>query len=210
LNRHNAAVGIPEIRTDRLLLRGWHAADLAPFAALNADPVVMEHFPNLLDRASSDALVERITLGWRSLGFGIWAVERRDDSTFLGFAGLSRPAFDAPFMPAVEVGWRLARHAWGHGYATEAASAALQFGFDTVGLAEIVSFTVPANLRSRRVMDRIGMTNDPADDFDHPRLPEGHPLRRHVLYRVARAHVRRGRRSGDMASGQEIRADVRE
>jgi ribosomal-protein-alanine N-acetyltransferase len=117
----------------------------------------------------------------------LWALERVEDGAFLGFTGLSRPSFEAHFTPAVEVGWRLARHAWGHGFATEAARAALRFGFETVGLEEIVSFTVPANVRSRAVMERIGMHHDPSDDFDHPKLPAGHPLRAHVLYRLRRA-----------------------
>ncbi|MES1239233.1 MAG: GNAT family N-acetyltransferase, partial [Chloroflexota bacterium] len=120
-------------------------------------------------------------------GFGLWVVEAAGDGTFLGFTGLTRPRFDAPFMPAVEVGWRFARHTWGKGYATEAARAALGFGFEVLGLEEIVSFTSPANERSWRVMERLGMTHDPADDFDHPRLPEGHRLRRHLLYRLPRA-----------------------
>ncbi len=170
----------------RLLLRGWRAGDRAPFAALNADPRVMEHFPHTLDRAGSDDLVDRFEAGWRANGFGQWAIERIEDGQFLGFAGLSRPSFEAHFTPAVEVGWRLARAAWGHGYATEAAIAAVGFGFETLGLDEIVSFTVPGNVRSRAVMERLGMTRDPSDDFDHPRLPEGHALRRHVLYRLRR------------------------
>jgi ribosomal-protein-alanine N-acetyltransferase len=178
---------IPEVLTERLFLRAWRAADLAPFAALNGDLQVMEHFPSTLSRPASDRLVETIVEGWAAIGFGLWAVERTSDRTFLGFTGLSRPSFEAHFTPAVEVGWRLARHAWGHGYATEAARAAVAFGFQTVGLEEIVSFTVPDNERSRRVMERLGMTRDPTDDFDHPKLPERHPLRRHVLYRLRRA-----------------------
>lgn len=153
---------------------------------MGADPAVMEHFPGLLDRAESDALVDRAAAGWDANAFGLWVLERRADGQFLGFAGLSRPSWEAHFTPAVEVGWRLARDAWGHGYATEAARAALAYGFETVDLDEIVSYTVPANLRSRAVMERLGMTRDPADDFDHPRLPPGSPLRRHVLYRLAR------------------------
>lgn len=177
---------IPEIRTARLLLRGWRDADLAPFAALNADREVMRYFPSLLSAEESAAFVGRAMEGWAATGFGLWAVERVDDGAFLGFTGLARPRFDAPFMPAVEVGWRFARHAWGSGYATEAAQASIAFGFDVVGLQEIVSFTSPANARSWRVMERLGMSHDPADDFDHPRLPPGHRLRRHVLYRIRR------------------------
>lgn len=153
---------------------------------MGADPAVMEHFPGLLDRAESDALVDRAAAGWDANAFGLWVLERRADGQFLGFAGLSRPSWEAHFTPAVEVGWRLARDAWGHGYATEAARAALAYGFETVDLDEIVSYTVLANLRSRAVMERLGMMRDPADDFDHPRLPPGSPLRRHVLYRLAR------------------------
>ena len=154
---------------------------------MNADPVVMEHFPALLDRAASDELVDRILAHWAEHGFGLWAVERHVDGMFIGFAGIYRPSFETHFTPAVEVGWRLARGAWGNGYATEAAEAAVRFGFEQAGLDEIVSFTVPANERSRRVMERIGMHRNPADDFDHPRIPLGHPLRRHVLYRLGRA-----------------------
>ncbi|HEY8237897.1 MAG TPA: GNAT family N-acetyltransferase [Candidatus Limnocylindrales bacterium] len=175
---------IPELDTERLRLRGWRASDLAPFAALNADPEVMEHFPERLDRRSSDALVARIEAAWTENSFGLWAVERRVDGLFIGFVGLSRPSFEAQFTPAIEVGWRLARGAWGFGYATEAARAAVRYGFEILGLDEIVSFTVPANVRSRQVMERLGMQRDPADDFDHPRLPAGHPLQRHVLYRL--------------------------
>jgi RimJ/RimL family protein N-acetyltransferase len=177
----------PEIQTERLILRGWRVADLVPFAAMNADPEVMEHFPSLLSREDSDAFVGRQVDGWAANGFGLWVVERSADGAFLGFTGLARPRFDAPFMPAVEVGWRFARAAWGQGYATEAARAAVAHGFEVVGLDQIVSFTSPANVRSWRVMERIGMAHDAADDFDHPRLPEGHPLRRHLLYRLRRA-----------------------
>lgn len=182
---------VPEIETGRLLLRGWRDADRAPFAALNADPEVMEHFPSTLSREASDRLVAAIEDGWSVNGFGLWAVEDIERGRFIGFTGLSRPSFDAHFTPAVEIGWRLSREAWGQGFATEAARAALAFGFDRAGLDEIVSFTVPANVRSRAVMERLGMTHDPADDFDHPKLPEGHPLRRHVLYRLPRDAWRR-------------------
>ena len=187
--RSMRAVETPVLETDRLILRGWRAADRAPFAALNADPAVMEHFPSILTRAESDALVERIDEHFARNGFGMWAVEAPGVADFVGFVGLSIPRFEAPFTPCVEVGWRLARQHWGRGYAPEAARAALRFGFERAGLEQIVSFTVPANLKSRRVMEKIGMRRDPADDFDHPSLPEGHPLRRHVLYRIDRAEV---------------------
>ncbi len=174
------------IETERLLLRPWRDADLEPFAALNADPIVMEHFPALLSRASSDAMVRRIEAKLASNGFGLWAVEVKGGAPFIGYVGLNVPALNAPFMPATEIGWRLARETWGHGYATEAARAVVRDAFEVLGLAELVSFTVPANLRSRAVMERIGMTRDEADDFDHEGIPIGHPLRRHVLYRITR------------------------
>lgn len=173
-----------EVRTDRLVLRRWRAEDRAPFAEINADPEVMEHFPSTLDVDGSDELADRIEAHFELHGFGLWAVEVVGGPAFVGFVGLATVPFDAAFTPAVEVGWRLARAAWGHGYASEAARAATSFGFAHAGLGEIVSFTTPANLRSQAVMQRIGMTRDPTDDFDHPRLPEGHPLRRHVLYRL--------------------------
>ncbi|HEX6754008.1 MAG TPA: GNAT family N-acetyltransferase [Solirubrobacterales bacterium] len=165
-------------------LRRWQDEDRGPFAAMNADPEVMEHFPAALDRGQSDALVERIEAGFEARGFGLWALELRESGEFVGFAGLAVPELDAHFTPAVEVGWRLARSAWGNGYATEAGRAALNFGFKQVDLAEIVSFTTAANARSRSVMERLGMIHDPADDFEHPALPPGHPQRPHVLYRI--------------------------
>ncbi len=177
---------MPELRTERLALRQWRPADRAPFAALNADPEVMRYFPAILTREASDALVDLVEEHIEREGWGLWALEVRVTGVFAGFTGLARPRFDAHFMPAVEVGWRLARAAWGHGYATEAARAAVAFGFDALELSEIVSFTAAGNRRSRAVMERLGMTHDPADDFDHPALPEGHPLRRHVLYRLTR------------------------
>jgi len=145
----------------------------------------MEFFPKLLDRMESDAAVARINEHFDRHGFGMWAIELPGVTPFIGFVGLAVPRFKAHFTPCVEIGWRLAVEHWGRGYATEAARAALDFGFENLHLDEIVSFTVPANLRSRRVMERLGMTHSPADDFDHPLLAEGHPLRRHVLYRQA-------------------------
>jgi RimJ/RimL family protein N-acetyltransferase len=177
---------IPRLTTPRLVLREWRESDRGPFAELNADPRVAEFLRGTLDRAASDALIDRIRDHWATNGYGLWAVESLEDGAFLGFVGLATYTFEAPFMPSVEVGWRLASAAWGHGYATEAARAALRFGFEDLGLGEIVSFTVPDNLRSRAVMERLGMTRDPAGDFDHPRFAEGHRLRRHVLYRLRR------------------------
>ena len=177
----------PELSTERLLLRRWRDRDREQFAALNADPFVMEHYPSLLTRAESDAAVDRIEASFDRRGFGNWAVEVPGVADFVGYIGLSVPAYDAPFMPAVEIGWRLDRRHWGRGYATEGARAALEFGSSEIGLHEIVSFTVLANVRSWRVMERLGMTRDPSDDFEHPLLPPGHRLRRHVLYRLSRA-----------------------
>lgn len=184
-----------ELRTDRLLLRQWRPEDREPFAAMNADPEVMRHFPALMDRAGSDALAARAESVIAAEGWGLWAVEApagpgADDgrggsagTAFAGFIGLSVVPFEAHFTPAVEVGWRLARPFWGHGYATEGARAALTFAFVELELEQVVSFTAVANDRSRRVMERLSMTRDPADDFDHPRLP-GSPVERHVLYRL--------------------------
>ena len=179
-----------DLRTERLLLRRWRPADCALFAALNADPTVMEFFPALLSREESDARIARIEAHFDRHGFGLWAVEIPGVAPFAGFIGLSIPDYETPFTPCVEIGWRLAAAYWDRGYATEGARAALAFGFDTLQLTEIVSFTVPANLRSRRVMEKLGMTHQPTDDFDHPLLPEGHWLRRHVLYRIARPQFR--------------------
>jgi RimJ/RimL family protein N-acetyltransferase len=191
-----------ELKTQRLLLRRWRGSDREPFAALNGDREVMEHFPDRLTRAQSDRLIARIEAGFERRGFGLWALEVLATGEFVGFTGLAPTPFQADFTPAVEVGWRLARSAWGRGYATEAARASLTFGFQEAGLEEIVSFTSAANLRSRAVMERRGMTRDPAEDFDHPALPEGHPLRRHVLYRIeaeSKAHRSRRRPIWDRA-----------
>ena len=185
------AGAVPELRGDRVLLRGWREDDLEPFAALNADPRVMEHFPRLMTREQSDSfVVDRIVPQFSARGFGLWAVEVPQVAAFIGFVGLQEPAFEAWFTPCVEVGWRLAVPFWGFGYATEAARVSLAFGFDRVGLDEIVAFTVPANRRSISVMERLGMSQD--GEFDHPRLPAGDPLRRHVLYRLSSRRWRSG------------------
>ncbi len=170
------------IETDRLILRPWRDSDRVAFAALNADPVVMEMFPSTLTRAESDAFADRAATAIDDQGWGLWAVEVEGGVPFIGFTGLAIPAFETDFTPCVEVGWRLAAQHWGHGYAPEAARAALRYGFEVVGLDEIVSFTAIGNHRSRRVMEKIGMTA--SDEFDHPSLPN-HRLTRHVLYRIA-------------------------
>jgi RimJ/RimL family protein N-acetyltransferase len=175
-----------ELRTERLLLRQWRDEDLEPFAALNADPETMRYFPARPSRDESDALAELARRHIEDEGWGLWAVEIVGGAGFIGFVGLARPSFEEHFTPAVEVGWRLGREHWGCGYATEAGRAALLYGFEELGLAEIVSFTSLLNAPSWRVMERLGMSHDPADDFEHPRVPVGDPLRPHVLYRLAR------------------------
>ena len=177
-------MGARTLETERLVLRQWREDDREPYAALNADPVVMEHFPSTLTREESDAHVDRMRERLDEQGWGLWAVEVPGVAACIGFVGLNRPWFEEHFTPAVEVGWRLAREHWGHGYATEAARECLRFGFEEIPLDEIVSFTSMQNARSQSVMRRIGMHRDPADDFDHPSMPEGHPLGRHVLYRL--------------------------
>lgn len=192
--------------TDRLILRPWRETDKEFFAKLNADPVVMEFFPSMLTRVESDAMADRIQSGFHERGWGLWAVEvieqaassdvpvgqneRRDSNRrcipFIGYVGLSIPRFEAHFTPCTEIGWRLDRAYWGHGYATEAAKAVCNFAFESLDLSEIVSFTATINLRSRRVMEKLGMTHLSAEDFDHPVLPAGHRLCRHVLYRLRR------------------------
>ena len=177
---------IPEMRTQRLVLRGWLPSDREPFAALNADPVVMEHFPAPLTRVQSDAMIDSIVASWGERGYGLWAVDVVATGEFIGFVGLNFPGFETPFEPAVEVGWRLAHRAWGQGYAPEGALAALDFAWNELDLAEVQSWTATTNLNSQRVMSKIGMRHDPNDDYNHPRLPIGHPLRPHVRYRIRR------------------------
>lgn len=173
-----------ELRTERLLLRRWRESDRTLFAGMNTDPEVMRHFIAPLSREESDSFVDRIEDAFDIWGFGLWAIEVPGVADFIGFTGLWPVGFEAHFTPAVEIGWRLGREHWGFGYATEAAAAALDFGLGPAGLEEVVSFTIPANVRSIAVMERIGMSNDPADDFDHPRIAPGSPHLRHVLYRA--------------------------
>jgi len=174
-----------ELHTRRCVLRQWQPGDFEPWAAMNADPEVRRHFPGLLtpEAAASEAGRCRDAIAQR--GWGMWALELPGVMPFAGFVGLNVPHYDAPFVPAVEIGWRLVRAAWGCGYASEAAQAALEFAFTRLGLREVVAIAVPGNQASLRVMQRLGMVRDEAGDFDHPRIQAGHPLRRHVLYRVA-------------------------
>ena len=178
------------IETERLLLRRWNEEDREPFYRVNSDPRAMEFMPECLTRAESDLLFERINEHFRKHGFGLFAAELREKGLFIGYVGLAVPSFQAHFTPCVEIGWRLATDHWGRGLATEGARAVAKYAFAELELDELVSFTVPANIRSRRVMEKIGMTHNAADDFDHPNLPEGHPLRRHALCRLRGQEVR--------------------
>jgi len=173
-----------EVRTERLILRRWRESDREPFARMNADPKVMEFFPATLSREESDELADRIEAHFVEHGFGGFAAELKETGEFIGFIGLAVPRFEAAFTPCVEIGWRIAAKHWGRGLATEGARAVAEFAFAELGLREIVSFTTVENMRSRRVMERLGMTHDAEDDFDHPLVPEGHAMRRHVLYRL--------------------------
>jgi 3-dehydroquinate dehydratase / shikimate dehydrogenase len=172
------------IQSERLILRPWEKEDLELFAKLNADPRVMEYFPSSKTFEESAQEYGRIVQHFAQHGWGLWAVSLFESSNFIGFIGLRYDDFPAPFTPVVEIGWRLAFDYWGKGYATEGAKAALKYGFEILNLNEIVSFTAVQNMRSRRIMEKIGMHHDPKDDFDHPKLPANHPLSRHVLYRI--------------------------
>jgi len=174
------------METERIILRRWRQDDIQPFAAMCADPRVMEFFPAPLSYEQSAASIARMEDRFESGSFCFWALERKVDGEFLGFAGLNRPTFAASFMPCVEIGWRLAFPHWGNGYATEAAWASLSYAFNTLVLPEVVAFTAVANRRSRSVMERLGMKYDAISDFDHPSVPKGHAVQRHVLYRIQR------------------------
>lgn len=182
----DASMPLIELHTPRLVLRHWHAADLADFAILNHDEQVMRYFPGRLNRQESDALAGRIQAHIEQHGFGAWVVERRHQPGLIGILGLQRVLFDSDFTHSVEIGWRLLPAYWHQGLAGEAAQAALEFGFTQLNLPEILAFTVPANLPSQALMQRLGMQRDPAEDFLHPLLPKDHPLRLHVLYRLSK------------------------
>lgn len=185
-----------ELHTERLLLRTWQPADLPGFAALNGDPQVMRHFPSVMSRPQSDAMARRMQAHFAQHGFGYWVLERHGQPGLIGVLGLQRVNFEAAFTPAVEIGWRLQQAHWRQGYALEAARAVLTFAFEKVQLEQLLAFTVQANLPSQALMQRLGMQRDPHDDFDHPLLPEGHPLRRHLLYRLSRDTWREQRHDG--------------
>jgi RimJ/RimL family protein N-acetyltransferase len=176
----------PVLRTERLILRPWRDEDLPAFVALNADPEVMAHNGGPRTRVRSEGAAREVRQHFADHGFGLWAVELPGTASFIGFIGLAVSDLEAPFTPCIEIGWRLARAHWGRGYATEGARASLDFGFRELGLDQILSYTAAMNLRSQRVMEKIGMTCNHAEDFDFPRVPEGHPHRRSVLYRITR------------------------
>lgn len=180
------------MKTQRLVLRQWQPEDAGPFAAINACPQVMQHYPAKLSRDESDKVHERILQHFTDHGFGLWAVEIPNVAPFIGFVGLHHVRYETPFTPCVEIGWRLSAEHWNKGYATEAAVAAMDYGIQRYD--EIVSFTAPENKTSQRVMQKLGMTRNPNDDFDHPLLPKCHRLCRHVLYRMSpeRWQARRG------------------
>lgn len=180
-----------ELRTPRTVLRAWKDSDLPAWCEMNADAEVRKHFPSVHTEAEAVGEADRIRAQIAQHGWGFWALEVPGVTPFAGVVGLLVPAYEAHFVPCVEIGWRLARGTWGNGYAIEAARAAARFAFDVLDQDEIIAITVPANTPSRKVMERLGMRHDAAGDFDHPRVPEGHPMRRHVLYRLDRASFRR-------------------
>lgn len=183
-----SGTGMPDVLTGaRLRLRRWRADDLEGLARMHSDPEVMEHLMPIDGRAASDAVGARIQRHFEDHGFGLWVIEVPGVSSFIGYTGLVHVPYEAAFTPAVEIGWRIQRAYWGHGYVTEAARLSLVDGFERIGLEQVIALTVPTNRRSRAVMTRLGMRHDPAEDFDHPSVPDGHPLRRHVLYRLDRA-----------------------
>lgn len=177
-------MNIPVLETQRLILREWREEDRAPFARINADPIIMEYLPRVLDEKSSNKLVDRFQSHFKAHGYGLYAVENKEDSAFVGFVGLNNVEFDAHFTPAIEIAWRLDYGYWGKGYATEAAQRVLSYAFQDLGLKEMVSFTVHDNTRSIHVMEKLGFKQDEEGDFDYPALRKGHPLGRFSLFRL--------------------------
>lgn len=186
LPKPNKLVSVPTLETRRLILRGWRDSDVDPWVAMNADERVMEFFPHAYERAYAEEFAVWARSELERNGFGWWVVEVKDEIPFAGVVCVQQVPFDAPFTPAKEIGWRLAVAAWGRGFAYEGARAALDYVFQSLGWSDVVAMTSTLNVRSQKLMQRLGMTHDPKDDFDHPRLPEGHRLRRHVLYRIKR------------------------
>ncbi len=173
------------LETERLVLREWQDEDRKPFAQMNGDPMVMEYMPRRLDEDASDKLVSRFEDHFKKHGYGLYAAALKETNEFMGFVGLNNVALDVPFKPAVEIAWRLSYEFWGHGYASEAAQGVLDHGLKALEIPEIVAFTVYDNTRSIHVMEKIGLVHDAEGNFQYPRLPEGHPLAQHVLYRSA-------------------------
>lgn len=172
------------LETDRLILRSWRAEDLEPFYNLCADPVVMEYFPALLSREEAQAMIDRMVTNQKNDGYSFMPCVRKDTGQMIGFVGLSYFTKPTHFSPCVEVGWRLDKDHWGLGFAPEAAKACLHYAFDILKVPEVIAMTAVPNLKSRKVMEKIGMTYNPSDDFDHPSVDDGHWLKRHVLYRI--------------------------
>jgi RimJ/RimL family protein N-acetyltransferase len=193
------------LTTERLILREWNEADREPFARINADPRVMEYLGETMSREQSDEVADRIEAHFRAHGFGLCAAELAESGEFIGFIGLAVPAFEAAFTPCVEIGWRLAAEYWNAGLATEGAREIVRYAFEELGLAELVSLTAIRNERSRRVMAKLSMTHDAIENFDHPGLPAGHPLRRHVLYRLTREKWLSQSHRGTFSRGNELR-----
>ncbi len=177
----------PFLTTKRLLLRPWKGSDREPFQQMNQDPQVMEFFPALLSHEQSDTLMKNIQRELIEKPYGFWAVELKNQIPFMGFVGLHEPTFEAAFTPCIEIGWRLSSQHWGKGYAYEAAQKILDYAFNDLGLEEIVSFTAKINKRSIKLMKKLGMQTNPNEDFDHPKVKEGNPLKRHVLYRLKKS-----------------------
>jgi len=179
-------MSIPTLKTERLILRPWEERDLKPFSHINCDPQVMEFYPHLLNYDESAALMHKMIADFSLRGYGFWAVEKQISSTFIGYIGLNYWDLQMPFSPCIDIGWRLSSKEWGHGYAIEGATAALDFGFQIIQLEEIVAMATSGNIRSHRVMQKLGMKSDPQENFEHPKVPKGDPLSLRLLYRLSK------------------------